>query len=171
MPPGRPATFSPCSTTMQADPPFTVSEARLPDDLPAIEAIRRQVFIEEQGIPAQLEWDDQDTDCRHVLARTRDGGALGTGRIDPHGRIGRLAVLGPWRGQGIGTALLHALLAIARQRGHDPVTLHAQLDACGLYRRAGFSERGTPFTEAGILHVIMEKCLLRDNTDSNGNRD
>lgn len=156
---------------MPSAPPFRVTEARLPADLAAIESIRRQVFIQEQGIPAHLEWDGRDASCRHVLAHTTDGSTVGTGRIDPHGRIGRLAVLGPWRGQGIGTALLHALLAIARQRGHDPVTLHAQLDASGLYRKAGFSERGTPFTEAGIRHVIMEKWLLRDNTDSNGNPD
>lgn len=150
---------------MQADPPFTVSEARLPDDLPAIEAIRRQVFIEEQGIPARLEWDGQDTDCRHVLALTSRERAVGTGRLDPDGRIGRLAVLEPWRGQGIGSAILAALVGIARQRCYRKVSLHAQLGASGFYCKAGFREIGAPFVEAGIRHVNMEKSLSRDNND------
>lgn len=151
---------------MPTDPPFRVSEARLPADLAAIETIRRRVFIEEQGIPAELEWDGRDAGCRHVLAQVPGQGAVGTGRVDPAARIGRLAVLGPWRGQGIGTALLRALVAIAREQGHDRVTLHAQLDARRLYLGAGFRECGSPFTEAGIRHVCMEKSLPRDNTNN-----
>ncbi len=151
---------------MPAESPYTVMEARLPDDLPAIEAIRRQVFIEEQGIPAQLEWDGRDTDCRHALALTTRKDALGTGRLDADGRIGRIAVLAPWRGQGIGTAILAALTAMARERGDYKVMLHAQLEASGLYRQAGFRETGTPFMEAGIRHVSMEKLLSRRNNDT-----
>ncbi len=148
---------------MPGVPPFSVTKARLPDDLPAIEAIRRQVFIEEQGIPAQLEWDGRDPDCRHVLALTSRNNAVGTGRLDPDGRIGRMAVLAPWRGQGIGSAILGALVGIARSRGYRKLTLHAQLSASGFYRKAGFRETGAPFIEAGIHHVGMEKYLSWDN--------
>lgn len=148
---------------MAPAPAFIVIQARLPDDLAAIEAIRRQVFIEEQGIPAQLEWDGRDAECRHVLAQTPRKEPVGTGRIDPEGRIGRMAVLAPWRGQGIGTALLDALIHIAREGGQRKVLLHAQLEVSGLYRKAGFSAIGAPFIEAGIRHVLMEKFLPRRN--------
>ena len=148
---------------MPVEPRFSVIEARLPNDLPAIEAVRRQVFIEEQGIPAQLEWDGWDYDCRHVLALTFQKTPIGTGRLDPDGRIGRMAVLAPWRGRGVGSAILAALVSIARERCYRKVSLNAQLKASGFYSKAGFRRIGAPFIEAGIRHVVMEKTLSSAN--------
>ena len=138
---------------------YTTREARLPDDLPAICDIRRMVFIEEQQIPANLEWDGLDADCRHVLAFSQSDEAVGTGRLLANGRIGRMAVLPDWRGRGIGTAILDALLQLARREDHPRVSLHAQRTVARFYRNAGFRETGEVFMEAGIEHVPMEKNL------------
>jgi predicted GNAT family N-acyltransferase len=144
--------------------PCTVIRAVTPQHLAQVRAIRQQVFIDEQGIPAELEWDGRDGTCLHVLACAPDDTPVGTGRLDRDGRIGRLAVLAPWRGRGIGTALLSELLAVAREHGHRRVHLHAQQSAQSLYRRAGFRELGEPFLEAGIRHVAMEMYLQDGNT-------
>ena len=142
---------------------YRVVVARLPDDLPAIHQVRRQVFVVEQGIPERLEWDGRDNACRHVLATDSRHQAIGTGRLDSLGRIGRMAVLESWRSRGVGRELLAALLALARMQGFCEVTLHAQCAVSGFYRRAGFGERGQPFNEAGIEHQLMVKMLVNDN--------
>jgi predicted GNAT family N-acyltransferase len=129
-----------------------------------VRAIRQQVFIDEQGIPAELEWDDRDAGCLHVLAYSPAGEAVGTGRLDSDGRIGRMAVLSPWRGRGAGTLMLSTLIAAARENGCRRVYLHAQESAQSLYRRAGFSRLGEPYLEAGIRHVSMEMSLDDGNT-------
>jgi predicted GNAT family N-acyltransferase len=129
-----------------------------------VRAIRQQVFIVEQGIPEQLEWDGRDPGCIHVLAFTPEGEVVGTGRLDIDGRIGRMAVLEHWRGRGAGTAMLNELLAAAQQTGCPRVYLHAQEHAQSLYRRAGFRVQGEPYLEAGIRHVSMEMCLNHSNT-------
>jgi YbgC/YbaW family acyl-CoA thioester hydrolase len=126
-------------------------------------AIREAVFIDEQRIPAELEWDDADVSCLHALAVNRFGVALGTGRLLTHapgiGKIGRMAVRSSMRGSGLGRALLGALVDAARQRGDHEVMLHAQASAVPFYVRAGFSARGAPFDEAGIPHVEMARSL------------
>ena len=129
-----------------------------------VRAIRRQVFIEEQGIPAGLEWDDRDALCLHVLALAAGGEPVGTARLDVDGRIGRMAVLPAWRGRGAGGVLLGTLLAAARERGLRRVYLHAQQSALPFYRRAGFRVTGDPCLEAGIVHVCMEMPL--DSADT-----
>ena len=127
------------------------------------QAIRTEVFVEEQQIPAELEWDAADASCVHALAFNRFGMALGTGRLLEHSpgvsKIGRMAVLPAMRGAAIGWALLDALVACARQRGEREVLLHAQASAAGFYRRAGFTARGAPFEEAGIAHIEMALAL------------
>jgi predicted GNAT family N-acyltransferase len=148
---------------MPVDWRYSVTVGRLPGDLPAIQDVRRRVFIEEQGIPAYLEWDGQDTACQHVLATDPRQAAIGTGRLDPRGRIGRMAVLPSWRSRGIGSALLDALIALARRQDHREVVVHAQCTVAGFYRKAGFREQGRPFTEAGIEHLKMVKTLVSDN--------
>jgi predicted GNAT family N-acyltransferase len=118
------------------------------------------VFVLEQRVPADLERDPLDPDCRHVLARDATGRPIGTGRLTPDGRIGRMAVLRERRGQGVGAALLEALLEVARARGLPEVHLHAQQHARGFYARHGFEVEGSPFEEAGIPHIGMRMKLV-----------
>src|SRR5690606_38030102 len=128
---------------------------------PQLRAVREAVFIREQGVPAGIEIDDLDPRCRYVLARDRHGRPIGTARLAPDGRIGRMAVLPEWRGHGVGSALLHALLRIARGQGLSRVNLHAQAGAIDFYRRHGFVPVGPPFMEAGIEHQAMAQRLDR----------
>jgi predicted GNAT family N-acyltransferase len=127
---------------------------------PAIRAIRETVFMAEQGVPEKLEWDGLDPACAHVLACNKDGEAIGTARMQPEGRMGRMAVLKNWRGRGVGRALLQALLDLAEQQGLMRVTLAAQIHALGFYERAGFHAVGEPFMDAGIPHRMMVKELI-----------
>ena len=123
--------------------------------LPLARPVREKVFVDEQGVPSELEWDEWDERCEHAVACDPEGRAIGTARLVPDGRIGRMAVLAEWRRRGVGAALLEALIALARERSMPRVTLHAQTHAAGFYRRFGFSERGGEFSEAGIAHVGM----------------
>lgn len=125
----------------------------------AIRAIRETVFIHEQGVPVELEWDGLDSACAHVLAWNNRGEAIGTARMQQNGTIGRMAVLKDWRGRGVGRALLQTLLDLATRRGLSRVTLSAQTHALGFYERAGFDVVGEPFIDAGIPHRKMVKEL------------
>jgi predicted GNAT family N-acyltransferase len=127
---------------------------------PAIRAIRQAVFMVEQGVPEKLEWDGLDPVCAHVLACNKDDEAIGTARMQPEGKMGRMAVLKEWRGRGIGRALLQALLDLAEQQGIRRVTLAAQVHALGFYERAGFRAVGDQFMDAGIPHRMMVKELM-----------
>jgi predicted GNAT family N-acyltransferase len=127
---------------------------------PAIRAIREAVFIVEQGVPEELEWDGLDPSSTHVLARNNRGEAIGTARMQPEGKIGRMAVLRNWRGRGVGRALLQKLLDLAVQQRLMRAMLAAQIHALGFYERAGFQAIGEPFMDAGIPHRIMVKELL-----------
>ena len=121
--------------------------------------IRERVFVREQGVPLELECDEQDPYCDHALAYTAVGAAVGTGRLLPDGHIGRMAVLKEWRGQGVGALLLQALVEQARSRGHAAARLNAQTQAAGFYRRFDFEISGPEFMEAGIPHVAMQRDL------------
>ena len=120
--------------------------------------IRFAVFVEEQGVPAELEMDENDADCVHGLAYI-EGRAVGTGRLLPDGHIGRMAVLKEWRGHGAGKALLRALIEAARRRGDRQVMLSAQTHALGFYRAEGFEPEGGEYEEAGIAHQAMRRKL------------
>jgi predicted GNAT family N-acyltransferase len=127
-------------------------------DRPVLERIRREVFIREQEIPESEEWDGEDAGSVHVLARlNRD--PVGTGRLEPAGKIGRIAVIAGMRGRGIGTRILLRLLDEARRLGIREPYLHAQVQAVPFYERLGFSCRGDVFDEAGIPHVRMSLVL------------
>lgn len=126
-------------------------------------AIRSAVFIDEQKIPAEMEWDAADAECVHAVAYNRFGMPLATGRLLEHvpgtAKIGRMAVLPAMRGSGIGRAVLLALMDAARARGEREVLLHAQTSAAPFYQRMGFQTRGPQFDEAGIAHVEMLRAL------------
>lgn len=121
--------------------------------------IRHAVFVQEQGVPVDIELDEWDPVSLHAIARDGDGRAIGTGRLLPDGHIGRMAVLRTARGSGAGTAILLALMDAARERGHREVVLNAQTHAASFYRRLGFVEEGDVFDDAGIPHIAM-RCAL-----------
>jgi predicted GNAT family N-acyltransferase len=134
---------------------FIVRPATWSADRERLRAIRRAVFIEEQGVPEELEWDGLDEQCRHALALGPGNIVIGTGRLTPDARIGRMAVAREWRGQGVGSAILQALLQEARSAGCAAVSLHAQVHALPFYQRHGFAAHGPEFLEAGIPHRAM----------------
>jgi len=129
--------------------------------LPALRAVRDVVFVQEQRVPVELERDALDPACVHVLARDAAGQAIGTGRMAPDGRIGRMAVLADWRRRGVGRAILLRLLDEARARGLAQARLHAQVDAERFYAADGFLPLGERFEEAGIQHQAMQRLLDR----------
>lgn len=141
---------------MAAD--ISCSLASWDTDRAAIESVRRCVFIEEQGFADNDEWDDDDPVSVHVLA-TLNREPVGTGRLNPAGKIGRIAVIPGLRGRGAGAAILRRLLHEARQRGIPQPYLHAQLQAVPFYEKLGFSREGEAFDEAGILHVRMRLAV------------
>jgi predicted GNAT family N-acyltransferase len=126
---------------------------------PSAGPLRFAVFVGEQNVPPGIELDDLDADCIHAVAFDVDGNAIGTGRLLPDGRIGRMAVAKDWRRRGVGAELLEALTAEARKHGHAEVTLSAQLQAAEFYRNQGFQAEGKIYEEAGILHQKMRKKL------------
>lgn len=130
---------------------------------PLAAPVRLEVFVAEQGVPVAMEWDEMDAVSLHAVALDRDGRAVGTGRLLPAdggvASLGRLAVLAPWRGRGVGAALLAALTEAAVRRGDAAVLLHAQVAALDFYRRFGFEEEGGRYMEAGILHQTMRRRL------------
>lgn len=122
-----------------------------------IRSVRDAVFGQEQHVPREVDFDDQDPHCVHVVATDAGGTPIGTGRMQRDGRIGRLSVLKQWRGQGIGARMLEALVASARGRGLEKVYLHAQVQAIPFYERRGFVRDGSEFLEAGMRHVTMTR--------------
>lgn len=121
--------------------------------------IRRAVFINEQKVPEELEWDEFDASAQHVLALNSLNEAVATGRIKADGHIGRMAVLKDYRKQGIGSAILLVLLDIASRLKIEKVFLHAQVSAVPFYLKHGFVCDGDEFMDAGIAHKTMYKNL------------
>jgi predicted GNAT family N-acyltransferase len=120
--------------------------------------IRFSVFVEEQGVPLEIELDAIDAQCVHAVV-FEDQTAVATGRLLPDGHIGRMAVLKAWRGRGIGSLLLGKLVELARARGEREVMLSAQAHAVAFYRAHGFVEEGAEYLEAGIRHQAMRRKL------------
>ena len=126
----------------------------LDDELP-IRRIREAVFVREQSVPLELEWDGKDPEYVQLLAYSPGGEAIGTARMSPSGHIGRMAVLAGWRRNGVGSMLLTKLLAIAREEGLSEVYLNAQTEAVNFYVHHGFLAEGEIFLDAGIPHQRM----------------
>ncbi|OIR04262.1 putative N-acetyltransferase YjcF [mine drainage metagenome] len=139
---------------------FTVSLVCWHDGEPLLRAIREAVFIREQSVPEELEWDGKDEDCRHALALSLNGDAIGCGRIQANGHIGRIAVLPQWRKQKVGTAVMEVLLDEARSRGYKQVDVDSQTYAIPFYQKFGFVEYGKEFMDAGLPHKKMKLKLL-----------
>lgn len=143
--------------TTPADRRFHVEAIDYATGLADLRAVREAVFVHEQQVPLALEWDDLDPQCAHVIARDADGRPIGTGRLTPERKIGRMAVLSPWRGRGVGDALLAALIEEAARRRWPELRLNAQASAIGFYARHGFVPHGDRFVEAGIDHQGMRR--------------
>ena len=116
--------------------------------------IREAVFIAEQNVAPELEWDTEDADAVHFLAFERDY-AIGTARLLPDGHIGRVSVLKDWRGLKVGDRLLQAAITEAERQGLRRQMLSAQVHATAFYERHGFKVVSDEFLEAGIPHVDM----------------
>jgi predicted GNAT family N-acyltransferase len=123
------------------------------------QALRIEVFVVEQGVPVELEWDEADEVSTHAVAYDEAAQPVATGRLLPDGHIGRMAVRKSARGQGIGAQVLHALLEEAKRLGYRELVLHAQTHAVNFYARHGFLSQGDEFMEAGIPHRMMTLTL------------
>jgi predicted GNAT family N-acyltransferase len=135
--------------------PFTVSLIGWHDGEPLLRSVREAVFILEQKVPSDLEWDGLDETCRHALALSHKGDAVGCGRMLGNGHIGRIAVLPQWRKQKVGTAIMEALLDYARAHDYKQVDVDAQTYALPFYHSFGFVEQGKEFLDAGLPHIKM----------------
>lgn len=131
-------------------------------DLDEVFALRHEVFVAEQGVPVELERDELDPACEHVVARDGDR-VVGTGRLLPStggvGVVGRIAVARERRTSGVGSAVLLALEALAAARGDAVVELHAQTHAQSFYEHRGYVAEGDVYDDAGLPHVTMRKAL------------
>lgn len=123
--------------------------------------IRRSVFVEEQGIDESEEWDEFDAQSIHAIAWLGSQ-AVGTARLLPDGKIGRMAVLKPLRRKQIGAALLGSLIELARVQGFARVKLSAQLHAMNFYLAHGFVPEGKQHEEVGIPHQWMTLNLTTE---------
>lgn len=138
---------------------FQTKQVFWPQAKATLTYIRYQVFVEEQNVPADIEIDEHDEGCDHLLAYDEHGTAVGTARLLPDGHIGRMAVLAEFRGKGIGSQLLTDIIALAKAKGLRVVTLNAQTQAVGFYQIHQFETVGEVFMEAGIPHVQMQRRL------------
>ena len=145
-----------------------VRDASWLEDRDRIEFVRRRVFIEEQGIPEAEEWDDADPLSRHALAMDEKRDVVGTGRLEPTGKIGRVAVLPQHRGTGVGEAIMGHLVNQATELGFTQVYLHSQTTAVGFYERLGFRAEGSEFDEVGIPHRRMRLGIEQNDGNKAG---
>lgn len=130
-----------------------------------LRALRKQVFIDEQNVSQEEEWDGLDDSAIHVIATTSQGHVVGTARILPSGQIGRMAVLREFRGFGLGARILQAAVNHILSHHLPAPFLHAQTHAIPFYEKLGFVVDGDLFMDAGIPHRNM---VFRDNTGHEG---
>ena len=123
-----------------------------------LKAIRYEVFVEEQKVPAEEEIDAYDPLSIHAIAWS-NGQAAGCGRLLPDGHIGRMAVLKSFRGLGVGGLVLQHLMARALQRGDHEVVLSAQTHAIGFYEKFDFVAEGAEYLDCNIPHRDMRRIL------------
>ena len=138
---------------------YTIRRADWEQDRQALSLIRERVFITEQQVPQELEWDGLDPGAAHLLALDSANNPIGTVRLLPDGHIGRMAVDESWRGRGVGSALLEAIIGLAHDTGMSRVFLDAQTHAIPFYQRHGFRAEGEIFLDAGIPHRHMTRGI------------
>lgn len=138
---------------------FTILPANWYEHKNQLSLIRRRVFIEEQKVPEELEWDEFDDSSYHVLALDDNNQPIACGRLMTNGQIGRMAVDKQWRNHGIGTAILENILQHAKSMNMANVFLHAQTSAISFYEKNGFKVSSSEFLEAGIPHKTMKRHL------------
>lgn len=128
--------------------------------------VRQEVFILEQGVPAELELDDFDSSAAHALAY-QDAQCIGTGRLvnlsAKQAQIGRMAVLSKFRGKGVGKQILRKLVDLAASQGAQRIILHSQVSAIPFYEKLGFQAQGDAYDEAGIPHRNMMLTLANSD--------
>jgi predicted GNAT family N-acyltransferase len=151
--------MSSSSNKPNEQPEFQVDRVSWTDAEDDLRTLREIIFIREQNVPPELEWDGKDEACVHLLARDNKGRAIGTARMTADGQIGRMAVLRPWRNKGVGSKMLTALTTIARARQLPRVKLDAQKQAIDFYLRHEFVSQGGEFMDAGIPHQHMVRML------------
>lgn len=145
--------------SLMSNDELKVRQVKWQDEAHNLRHIRATVFIKEQHVPEDMEWDEHDETCIHVLV-TKQGEPIATGRLLETGQIGRMAVLKSHRNKGIGRRLLEKLLLIASKKNMKLVFLNAQLDAVSFYKKYDFEEEGRVFEDAGIPHIKMKKKLI-----------
>ncbi|KAB7672587.1 GNAT family N-acetyltransferase [Bacillus sp. B1-b2] len=126
--------------------------------------IRKEIFVVEQGVPLEDEFDEFDTlngACEHILV-FHEGNPVGTGRIrivEMVGKLERICILEPYRKFGLGSVIIATLEELAGKRGISKVKLHGQTQAQGFYKRLGYQSSSSEFIEDGIPHVLMTKDI------------
>ena len=140
-------------------PRFNIEHVSYASHADEIASVRRKVFVEEQQIAEALEFDSHDALYYYVLARDLNHCPIGTARLSPDGKIGRMAVLAPWRRQSVGRNLLQALVEKSRILGLSQLTAHAQITALDFYKSFGFTPEGEVFIEAGLAHQAIRMSL------------
>ncbi len=147
---------------------FRTRQASWANDEHALRLVRQVVFIDEQKVPPEEEWDGRDEGSLHLLCEDQDRRPVACARLWSLGngwlQIGRMAVLRPWRGRGVGSALLSAAMELAQSAACEGLVLDAQTQAIGFYARFGFCAEGPIFDDAGIPHRKM-KLVLRPKSE------
>ena len=138
---------------------WNVRHAQWTKDAEGLLEVRGAVFVVEQGVDVSVERDGRDGECLHVIAEDRAGRPIGAGRISRQGKVGRIAVLGQWRGQGVGKEMMNELLRQAQRAGILHTYLHSQSSAAGFYLQFGYRPEADEFLEAGILHLKMVRVV------------
>lgn len=138
---------------------FSIVQTSWSEETEALKAIRETVFMQEQSVPEELEWDGEDENAIHLLASDCDGNPIGCARILRDGHIGRMAVLKPWRAQGVGRQLLQQAVEVVKGLGCQAAFLDAQTYAIPFYQRQGFITEGEEFLDAAIPHRHMRRPL------------
>lgn len=154
------------TSQINQDNPMTnikVSSCNWIDCQTAVSEIRMQVFVMEQLVPLDLEFDGLDQTACHWLAKDSRGQPVGTARLLNNGHIGRMAVLRPYRNNGVGSAIMRSIVAHTKQAGLLSLHLNAQITAEPFYQHLGFSRYGEEFMDAGIPHIAMAIKLLPKN--------